>query len=1019
MRRSSATVLRRLLASLRSYLEDAERPAAEAATAPPHACRDLLRFRAALDASSDAIFLVDVPTMLFAETNLAATHMLGYTREELLAMGPADLSNYSKAKLQVRYNALISARRKIETVELRLTCRDRSRVPVELSRRPFRSDGKWQMICVARDISEARRAVRKMVQCELRYQAMFDLNPLPMWVYDLETLAFLAVNQSAVNQYGFTRAEFLAMTIKDIRPAEDLNRLLAAVPTGGTDFDHAGLWRHRTKKGTSIDVEITSHRVKFAGRAAKLVQASDVTVRLAAEAALRTSNERFELVARATNDIVWDWDLITDKRWWNQNMTLLMGYNQAALGQGAAYWGIHPDDRERVATGVRAAIASHANTWSDEYRFRRSDGHYLDILDRGFVIRDAQGVPVRMIGAMADITARKRAAAELTHHLTHDIVTGLPRFELIEDYLQLALAAAAGRDGRVVVLYVDTDYFHAVNETRGRAIGDEVLRVIAKRLSAAVGASGKVAHVAGDEFAVIQVDTNQVDTKGNPDQIDLGESVRAAIAEPMLIAEQQIYVTCSIGVSCFPDNATTPQDLLRQAEAAMMRSKREGRNAVSAFSNDQSEELRVRLALGSRLRIAIRDEKLQLHYQPQINGLDWQVLGFEALARWHDPELGTVMPKVFIQAAEELGLIVDLGRFVLNEACRQARAWIDAGAGEFSIAVNVSPLQLHRPDFAEEVRSALERFRIPPGCIELELTESVMTENIDRMIRSMQALKALGVRLALDDFGTGYSSLNYLRRFPIDCLKIDQSFVRDVTADAGAAGICRAVITLAHQLGMRVMAEGVETAAQVGYLKRNECDLFQGYYFSKPVVAEKALEMLRHRYLSRDDIADTQQVQTLLLVDDEINILNALSRTLRRDGYRILTAICAEEALEILGRDAIDVIVSDQRMPGITGTELLSKVKEMHPEIVRIVLSGYTDLDAITDAINQGAIYKFLTKPWDDEELRTQIRDAFRRRQSSTAKSTQPRAGRRSGAGPQSTQELGPVRRKAKGAALQ
>jgi EAL domain-containing protein (putative c-di-GMP-specific phosphodiesterase class I)/CheY-like chemotaxis protein len=483
------------------------------------------------------------------------------------------------------------------------------------------------------------------------------------------------------------------------------------------------------------------------------------------------------------------------------------------------------------------------------------------------------------------------------------------------------------------------------------------------------------------------------------------------IAEPMLVAEQQIYVTGSIGVSCFPDNATTPQELLRQAEAAMMRAKRDGRNAVCAFSNDQSEELRVRLALGSRLRIAIRDSQLQLHFQPQISGLDWQVLGFEALARWQDPELGVVMPKVFVQAAEELGLIMDLGRFVLTEACRQARVWIDAGARDFSIAVNISPLQLIRPEFASDVGAALAKFNIPPGCIELELTESVMAENVERMLATMQALKALGVRLALDDFGTGYSSMNYLRRFPIDCLKIDQSFVRDVTTDAGAAGICRAVITLAHQLGMRVMAEGVETAAQVGYLKRNECDLFQGYYFSKPVTAEKALEMLRHRYLAHTDIGETQQQQTLLLVDDEINILNALGRALRRDGYRILTATCADEALEILGREEIDVIVSDQRMPGMTGTELLSKVKEMHPGIVRIVLSGYTDLDAITDAINQGAIYKFLTKPWNDDELRTQIRDAFRMGHS--RKHAQPGAERRIAALPKS-QASGPERRAAR-----
>jgi FixJ family two-component response regulator len=305
----------------------------------------------------------------------------------------------------------------------------------------------------------------------------------------------------------------------------------------------------------------------------------------------------------------------------------------------------------------------------------------------------------------------------------------------------------------------------------------------------------------------------------------------------------------------------------------------------------------------------------------------------------------------------------------------------------------------------------LAKFKIPPGCIELELTESVMTENIQRTIRSMQVLKALGVRLALDDFGTGYSSLNYLRRFPIDCLKIDQSFVCDVTTDKGAAGICRAVITLAHQLGMRVMAEGVETAAQVGYLKRNDCDLFQGYYFSKPVIAEKALEMLRHRFLERNEIGDTQQLHTLLLVDDETNILNSLTRALRRDGYRILTATCAKEGLEILGRENVDVIVSDQRMPGMTGTELLSRVKEMYPEIVRIVLSGYTDLSAITNAINEGAIYKFLTKPWDDEDLRTQIQDAFRMHAANIRKRSRPKTERKSAGQPLSTSAFKPDRR--------
>jgi CheY-like chemotaxis protein len=242
----------------------------------------------------------------------------------------------------------------------------------------------------------------------------------------------------------------------------------------------------------------------------------------------------------------------------------------------------------------------------------------------------------------------------------------------------------------------------------------------------------------------------------------------------------------------------------------------------------------------------------------------------------------------------------------------------------------------------------------------------------------MRALKTLGLKLSIDDFGTGYSSLNFLRRFPIDTLKIDQSFVRDINADAGAAGVCRAIITLGHQLGMSVLAEGVETAAQVGYLRRNECDSFQGYYFCKPIPAEKALVILRNRYLAHEGIGQPVEQPTLLLVDDEENILNALVRMLRRDGYRILTATGAEAALDILGRQDVQVVISDQRMPGISGTELLSRVKDMYPHTVRMVLSGYTDLAAVTAAINRGSIYKFLTKPWNDDELRLQIRDAFR-----------------------------------------
>jgi len=976
----AAEVLARLIGALGSWA---------GGKAPSRNADDAQHLRAAIDASNDAIYLVDIGTARFADVSDGVTRMLGYTRAELLALGPADIMRCERGDLIQHYRDLIGSGLEHETTETEFIRKDGRTLPVQLRRYPLDINGNWSMIGVARDVSDVRRVDAELAESRGMYQSLFDLNPLPMWVYDRETLAFLAVNEAAIKQYGYTREEFLARTIRDIRPPAETARLRRALDDAAFNAAER-FWTHQRKDGCLIEVEVTAHPLEFGGRAAQLVLAHDVTASRATERALRTSNERFELLARATNDIVWDWDLVTNQRWWNENMSSLLGYHRRELASGGAYWGIHPEDRERVQAGVRNTIASGINTWSDEYRFRHADGRYLCIYDRGFLLRNERGEPVRMIGAMMDITERKRQAEELTHHLTHDHITGLPRFNYIEDYLQSALASAAAQARRVVVLYVDLDYFHAVNETRGRAMGDEVLRAVAVRLTALVGGNGTVAHVAGDEFAVIQIDAD-----GTRDQLELGEHVRAAIAEPLQFAEQRIYITCSVGVSCFPDNATTPQELLRQAEAAASYAKRDGRNVVSAFSNDRNEELRVRLALGTRLRNAISEEHLLLHYQPQISGLNWQIRGFEALLRWQDPDLGFVMPKHFVQAAEELGSAIDLGRYVLNTACRQARTWIDAGANDFSIAVNISPLQLQRPEFVDDVRTALLTFAVPPACIELELTESIMMENAERMIGTMRALKALGVRLALDDFGTGYSSLNYLRRFPIDCLKIDQSFVREVSTDAGSAGICRAIIELGHQLGMQVTAEGVETAAQVGYLKRNHCDLFQGFYFSKPVTADQALELLRHRYLEREDGApEAKQVQTLLLVDDESNVLSALTRALRRDGYRILTATCAEDALNLLAREEVGVIVSDQRMPGMSGTELLSRVKDMHPHTVRMVLSGYTDLGVVTEAINQGAIYKFLTKPWNDEALRLQIQDAFRTHQSRMARESQVRDGR-------------------------
>jgi EAL domain-containing protein (putative c-di-GMP-specific phosphodiesterase class I)/CheY-like chemotaxis protein len=348
--------------------------------------------------------------------------------------------------------------------------------------------------------------------------------------------------------------------------------------------------------------------------------------------------------------------------------------------------------------------------------------------------------------------------------------------------------------------------------------------------------------------------------------------------------------------------------------------------------------------------------------------------------RWRHPQRGLVPPALFIPVAEENGLITPMGDWALQAACRQVKQWFDSGLPETTVAVNLSARQFRDRDVARLVAATLEETGCPAHLLEVELTESLVIQDIDRTIEVLARLKEMKVAASMDDFGTGYSSLSQLKRLSLSTLKIDQSFVRDIVTDPHSATIATTIIAMAHALGLKVIAEGVETEAQLGFLRGRGCDEMQGYYFSKPVpVAEFAALLREGRGLTFGASPGEDPSRTLLLVDDEINILSALKRLLRRDGYTILTASSGQEGLELLARHPVGVIVSDQRMPEMMGTEFLSRVKEIHPESVRMILSGYSELSTLTEAINRGAVYKFLAKPWDEEDLRATIKEAFRR----------------------------------------
>jgi EAL domain-containing protein (putative c-di-GMP-specific phosphodiesterase class I)/FixJ family two-component response regulator len=411
----------------------------------------------------------------------------------------------------------------------------------------------------------------------------------------------------------------------------------------------------------------------------------------------------------------------------------------------------------------------------------------------------------------------------------------------------------------------------------------------------------------------------------------------------------------------------------------MYGAKAAGRNVYRYYTAEMNQRALEKMQLEGKLRGALEREEFLLHFQPKLDLVTGEIAGCEALLRWNSPEEGLVGPALFIPLLEETGLIVAVGEWVLGAACRQVKAWKEARVRPVPIAINLSARQFQQQDLCAVVKKALQEQSVAARYLEIEITESVAMQNAEASIATLGELKALGVKLAIDDFGTGYSSLSYLKRLPVDTVKIDRAFITDLATNADDASIAQAIINMAHNLRLKVVAEGVETSSQLSFLSSHGCDEMQGYYFSKPVPEPEITEMLRqNRRLQRPCRDADNGERTLLLLDDEDNVLSALKRLLRQDNYRIFTASGAQAAFEILANHKVGVIVSDQRMPDDTGVDFLRRVKELYPGAVRMVLSGYTDLDSVTDAINHGAIYRFITKPWDDSLVRAHIAEAFR-----------------------------------------
>jgi diguanylate cyclase (GGDEF)-like protein/PAS domain S-box-containing protein len=582
--------------------------------------------------------------------------------------------------------------------------------------------------------------------------------------------------------------------------------------------------------------------------------------------------------------------------------------------------------------------------------------------------------PIGSVLLIRDIRERKRAEQRLHYMASYDELTGLPNRSLFGDRLGQTLAQAKRSGREAGCIFIDLDRFKAVNDTYGHGIGDKLLNLVAQRLQECVRSVDTVGRLSGDEFAIAISNLAKAD-----DANLVARKVVSALAHPFDLDGHPTYMTASLGIALYPIDGEDPAILLKNADTAMFRAKQLGRNNFQFYLPQMNERAAVRLQMETQLRIALERGQFLLHYQPKANLASGEISGFEALLRWQHPERGLVPPLEFISILEDTGLIVAVGEWVLRTACAQIGHWQAQGMPPRPVAVNLSARQFQDKNLGLVIAAIIADSGIDPGLLEIELTESMLMNNAEEATRTLNEINAGGVRLAMDDFGTGYSSLAYLRRFPLDVLKIDRAFIRNVATDPDDAAIVLAMISLAHSMKLEVVAEGVETEAQMSFLRMHGCDEIQGYYFARPMPAAECTRALAENRFKLPATSAVPDAPAVLVVDDSHEDIEILKRALAPDGYRIVAANSAAAGFEALAQIAFQIVISDYMMPGMTGVEFLAGVRTLYPDAVRIVMSGVGDMATLTDAVNEASVHKYVAKDWDEARIRAAVREAHLR----------------------------------------
>ena len=799
------------------------------------------RFRLLVENASDIITILNPDGTLRYESP-SHERLLGYTDAESAGrhvfsfVHPDDRSALVHTMAQIVQFPGLTLR-----VEFRFKHKDGSWRHLESIARNLMEDPSIGGILVnSRDITERNQSEEALRETADQLKVIWESVQSGILLIDAATHRIVDANPMALKMFGATRDQVTgAVCHRFICPAE-----MGKCPVTDLGQSVDGTERAMLKgNGALCPIIKTVTQVTLGGRNHLLESFVDITDRKRAEAELRESEERYALAARGANDGIWDWDLRSDAVYYSPRWKAMFGYDDDEIGTSPDEWfsRVHLEDLPHVQAEITTHRDGFTDSFDSEHRIRHKDGSYQWVHCRGLAVRDNARKAYRMAGSLSDITARKHAEEQLVHDAFHDGLTGLPNRALFMDRLERVIERAKRLETySFSVLYLDLDRFKAVNDSLGHEIGDRLLVQVAHRVQLCVRSADTVARLGGDEFVILLEDI------GNAREATrVADRIQNDLALPFQLNGHRVFTSVSTGIVLCDTGCQCSEDILRDADIAMYRAKALGKARYELFDDKMRDHILARLELESDLRAGVEHGEFVLHYQPIVSLLNNRLVALEALVRWVHPQRGLLPPGEFIPVAEETGLIIPIGKWVLGEACHQMRTWQASfpQARNLVVSVNLSTKQFAQADLPEQIAEILRDTNLDPGSLSLEITESVIMEDAVEGASMLARLKALGVAVQIDDFGTGYSSLSYLQQFPVHTLKIDRSFIQRMTVPGDGRGsgyeIVQTILTLARQLGLEVVAEGVETQEQLEGLKSLDCGYGQGYLFCRPLAEQK------------------------------------------------------------------------------------------------------------------------------------------------------------------------------------